>query len=162
MTLLAWTDELATGHAEMDQTHREFIELLDRVEAVRGADAATVLPVYDELIAHTTEHFAREDAWMQANGFAVENCHSLQHTQVLGVLQEVRKRIVEQGQVQLLGELLPGLIQWFDGHARAADAGLAAVIAEAEQARAQAAAEGRTCEPVAAMAGCGSLSCSDA
>lgn len=162
MTLLAWTDELATGHAEMDQTHREFIELLDRVEAVRGADAATVLPVYDELIAHTTEHFAREDAWMQANGFAAENCHSLQHTQVLGVLQEVRKRIVEQGQVQLLGELLPGLIQWFDGHARAADAGLAAVIAEAEQARAQAAAEGRTCEPVAAMAGCGSLSCSDA
>ncbi len=162
MTLLAWTDELATGHAEMDQTHREFIELLDRVEAVREADAATVLPVFDALIAHTTEHFAREDAWMQANGFASENGHSLQHTQVLGVLQEVRKRIVEQGQVQLLGELLPGLIQWFDGHARAADAGLAAVIPEAEQARAQAAAEGRACEPAAAIAGCGSLSCSEA
>ncbi len=162
MTLLAWTDELATGHAEMDQTHQEFIALLDRVEAVRGADAATLLPVYDELIAHTTEHFGREDAWMLANGFAAENCHSLQHTQVLTVLHEVRKRIVEQGQVELLGELLPGLVQWFDGHARAADAGLAAVITEAEQARAQAAAEGRAGEPAAAIAGCGSLSCSEA
>ncbi len=162
MTLLAWTDELATGHAEMDQTHQEFIALLDRVEAVRGADAATLLPVYDALIAHTTEHFAREDAWMSANGFAAENCHSLQHSQVLTVLHEVRKRIVEQGQVELVGELLPGLVQWFDGHARAADAGLAAVIAEAEQARAQANAEGRRCEPATAIAGCGSLSCSDA
>jgi hemerythrin-like metal-binding protein len=158
MTLLAWTDDLTTHHPQMDDTHREFVELLDRVHAAQAAPFEDLLAAYDALQAHTVEHFAQEDRWMVATGFAPENCHSLQHRQVLAVLDEVRRRMVDDpAQRTLVAELLPGLVQWFEQHAPAADHGLAMHLAEVGYdtitgTLRQAVAEG-------AVSGCGSAAC---
>ena len=85
MPALPWTEGLELGLSFMDDTHKEFIDLLARAEA---ADDATLPAVWEELVAHTADHFGREDEWMLATGFALGNCHSSHHKVVLQVLRD--------------------------------------------------------------------------
>jgi hemerythrin len=158
MTTLVWTDDLATSQPQMDQTHREFVELLaDFEDALDTPLAATR---FDELLAHTEQHFAQEDRWMASLGFAPQNCHGLQHAQVLRALREVAQLQGRPEQGDVLRLILKELAAWFPAHASMMDAALAAVMAERgfdpETGRI-----GLPREPEAALiTGCGGSTCS--
>jgi len=119
--LLAWSDELAIGHAIMDDTHREFVDLLNRVGV--AADAG-VLAALDEFIAHTQDHFGQEERWMEATGFPPLGCHKGEHEKVLETVLEVRKRVAA-GDPRLGRMLAEALAEWFPQHAASMDAVLA-------------------------------------
>ena len=85
MQHLEWSDALALELPAMDQTHREFVDLLAAVNAASDDD---LLAHWTALVEHTDDHFSREDDWMQATRFASSNCHSTQHKIVLQVLRE--------------------------------------------------------------------------
>ena len=85
MALLEWTDAMAVDVPAMDATHQEFVVLLQALEAATDGE---LIDRYVELLTHTDVHFAREDAWMLATGFAASNCHSLQHKMVIDVLRD--------------------------------------------------------------------------
>lgn len=121
MPALPWSDGLALGLSFMDDTHKEFVELLARAEE---ADDAILPALWEALVAHTADHFTREDEWMYSTGFSRDNCHSLQHRVVLQVLREGLARA-------LAGDLAPArmmiqeLAVWFPQHAQTMDAALA-------------------------------------
>ena len=119
--VLAWSEQLAIGQTTMDETHREFVEQLNRVGA--AADAA-VLPALDDFIEHTKAHFGQEERWMDAIEFPPRGCHLGEHEKVLETVREVRKR-VEAGDVQLARTLAEALAEWFPQHATSMDAILA-------------------------------------
>ena len=73
----------------MDETHREFVDLL--AQAVQ-ADDARLLPAWNALIDHTQDHFDREDRWMTDTRFSSSNCHTTQHKVVLAVMREGGRR----------------------------------------------------------------------
>lgn len=124
MALLEWTDGLQLGHDVMDDTHREFVELLNRVGAATGAEQLAVL---DEFIAHTEAHFGQEERWMEAMQFPPLACHRTEHAGILEVMREVRKRIA--GGEAHYGEVLAKAIaEWFPLHAQSMDAVLALYI----------------------------------
>jgi hemerythrin len=157
MSLLNWSDALTLQHPEMDLTHQEFVALLQGVEAALTGPTEALLASYDEMVAHTAEHFAREDRWMLATGFSPQNCHSGQHSQVLGVLREVGRLAREEGKPETIGHLLPELARWFEHHAQVVDAGLAQHldsvgfdVATGQVVR----------PPQAELSGCGSATCS--
>lgn len=156
---IAWNDQLLNHHPQMDATHREFVEHLQQVQAVLGQPDAVLLPRFDALLAHTVEHFAQEDRWMKDLGFTDGNCHSAQHTQVLAVLKEVRRQHVDEGQADLIPRLLPELMAWFENHAQAADAGLAASMAEVGYDVASGVMTNPPRGEAAEQSGCGSTAC---
>ncbi|MDO9144017.1 bacteriohemerythrin [Rhodoferax sp.] len=121
MPALQWTDSLALGLSEMDTTHQEFVALLAQV--VHAPDDA-LLPLWRDLVAHTDDHFAREDRWMQSTGFAASNCHTSQHRVVLQVLREGDKR-GSAGELAVVRQMADELGTWFPMHAQAMDAALA-------------------------------------
>lgn len=121
MPTLQWSNSLALGLPEMDATHHEFVDLLARV--VNAPDDA-LLPLWRELVAHTDDHFAREDRWMQSTGFAASNCHTSQHQVVLQVLREGDKR-GSAGELAVVRQMADELGTWFPMHAQAMDAALA-------------------------------------
>jgi hemerythrin-like metal-binding protein len=134
MAALNWTDELALQQPLMDDTHREFVGLLAEVEAAvqRATPDVAAAAVSDSLarfVAHTEAHFAQEDAWMATIGFAPTNCHARQHAEVLQLLREVQRRVQGDGNVALVGQLVPAVAEWFVPHARNMDGGLAQVMA---------------------------------
>lgn len=161
MTPLAWTPALELRQPRMDATHREFVDLLAEVAQALPNAPADAGRALDRLIEHTVEHFAQEERWMSALGFQPDNCHSTQHTQVLEVMREVRRRSAAADDLEaraLLEPLAEGLAQWFPMHAQMMDAALAMVMAEAgfDPDRPTA----PRASTAAAISGCGSAGCS--
>ena len=125
MPTLTWTDDLALAHPQMDATHQEFVDLLGAAETALAQSPEAALAAYESLVEHTVAHFAQEDRWMIATGFAPENCHTRQHTTVLTLMREVVRLAREEASWQPLGVLLHELALWFPQHALMMDAGLA-------------------------------------
>lgn len=162
MPTLAWTDDIALSHPEMDTTHREFVELLAAAETALLTSPQAALDPYEALVDHTVAHFGQEDRWMAATGFAPENCHSFQHAQVLGLMQEVTRLAREQGDFGPLSRVLPELAHWFVSHAQSMDAALASHLQQVGFDPAT----GQLSRPLQAqtpaISGCGGSSCSPA
>lgn len=124
MAGLQWTEALWLDLPLMDDTHREFVDLLAQVE--QAVDA--VLPLaWEHLITHTEAHFGQEDAWMRNTRFASSNCHSMQHSVVLQVMRE-GLQAAQAGQTDALAalrQMAHELGVWFSSHAQSMDAALA-------------------------------------
>ena len=126
MPLLEWSDALRLGQSVMDETHREFVELLNRFGAAGDADRLARL---DEFIAHTEAHFRQEEAWMERMEFPPLACHRTEHEGVLEIMREVRKRIAG-GEAHYGAVLAQAIAEWFPLHAGSMDTVLALFIRE--------------------------------
>lgn len=158
MSLLEWSDALALDLPAMDDTHREFVELLARVHQ---ADDAALLARWQQLIAHTDDHFGREDQWMHSTGFSSSNCHSMQHKVVLQVMREGLVR-GQAGDLALVRQMAQELGIWFPQHAQAMDAALALHLRGVGFDPASGVVHMPAALPRSAIHGCGGASCSDA
>ena len=118
---LDWTPELFLGDARMDDTHEEFVTLLNQLLATPPDQQ---LPLYRALIDHTVEHFAQEERWMLSTGFSADNCHAEEHATILETMQAVVQHS-EQGDTELITRMAEALAEWFPLHATSKDAGLA-------------------------------------
>lgn len=124
MPALAWSDSFVLDLAAMDDTHREFIDLLATV--VNAADP-DVLSAWQALVSHTEDHFERENHWMRSTGFAKSNCHSTQHDVILQIMREGDKR-GQAGDLGVIRQMAYELGIWFPGHAENMDAALATYL----------------------------------
>ncbi len=119
MADLQWNSTLELGVERMDATHREFVELWNRLAE---ADADELMTALDALVAHTIDHFGQENRWMERVGFP--GCHRAEHDRVLEVLAEVQKHAA-RGDVFFVRRLVEELPRWFENHAGGMDAALA-------------------------------------
>ena len=138
---LPWTASLHTGDERMDETHKEFTDMLNEILATPQDQQ---LPLYRQFLLHTVEHFNQEERWMVATGFAAENCHAEHHATIL----ETMTRLAE------------ALAEWFPGHAASMDAGLAIHMKNVGfDSVTETVADPSKIQSVT-MSGCGSVSCS--
>ena len=158
MAQLEWSDALDLDLPLMDDTHREFVDLL---AAVDGADDAHLASTWQALVDHTVQHFGQEDAWMAATRFASGNCHSQQHKVVLQVMREGLAR-AQQGDVKVLRMMASELALWFPQHAQSMDAALALHLRRVGFDGATGMVHAPQALPGGLIHGCGSASCGDA
>lgn len=123
---LSWNEELVLGDPRTDLTHQEFVDL---VNATTAAAPEAKLALYQELLAHTVEHFAQEERWMSACGIPADFCHFGQHNSVLEVMKEVERRALA-GEIAYIGSMIEALVEWFPQHASSMDAGLVSFLQE--------------------------------
>ena len=153
---LTWNPQLHTGDDRMDDTHEEFVDMLNRLLATPPAEQ---LPLYREFVAHTVEHFAQEERWMLATGFSADNCHASHHATILETLNAVVDHF-QQGDTEIINRLAEALVEWFPQHAASMDAGLALHMKDVGfDSRTETLADPDRVKP-ATMSGCGSVSCS--
>jgi len=120
MALMEWQDSLALGVAQMDATHREFV---DQLNALAAAPDDALLGLLDAFIVHTEAHFAQESLWMRETGFPPTHCHEAEHEGVLGVMRDVR-RYVAEGKVHVGRVLAAELPEWLRNHVATMDGAL--------------------------------------
>lgn len=117
----AWSDAYLLGYQPMDDTHREFLEIVDAMLATDDAGFAALL---DRFILHATDHFERERLWMESSAFPATECHVDEHGAVMHSVGQVRA-IVATGNIAEGRRLAAELAKWFPGHADYMDAALA-------------------------------------
>jgi hemerythrin len=140
----------------MDDTHQEFVTLLNEL---LKTPPERQLPLYRAFIEHTVAHFAQEERWMLATGFAPDNCHASHHATILETMRAVVEHF-EQGDTDIINRLAEALAEWFPQHAASMDAGLALHLKDVGfDTRTETLADPGKVRP-ASMSGCGSVSCS--
>lgn len=121
MATIEWSGAFCLDLPLMDDTHRQFVDLL----ALAQDAADDALPAaWQSLIEHTDGHFAQENRWMLATGFSSSGCHTIQHKVVLQVMREGAVQAAA-GDMASLRNMASELALWFAQHAQTADAALA-------------------------------------
>jgi hemerythrin len=116
-----WSDNFLLGYGPMDETHREFVELVEGLLTCADVEMAERLARF---AAHSEAHFADELQWMQATDFPATQCHADEHAAVMKSVREVQE-LVQAGNVEIARSLAQELARWFPGHAGYLDASLA-------------------------------------
>lgn len=115
-----WSDRYLLGHPAMDDTHREFVELVNALLTVDASDLESALA---EFARHAEAHFEQENRWMDMDGFPARDCHVDEHNKVLASVREVQEELAN-GNVQLVRDLAVALMDWFPAHADYMDSAL--------------------------------------
>ncbi len=121
---MPWTEQFALGVAEMDATHREFVELAD---ALQSASDTEFPELFAQLHEHTRLHFENEGRLMKAGRFPAIGEHHNEHLRVLGELAHF-SRSLARGRLDLARLYAKGLSGWFAIHLSTMDAALAACL----------------------------------
>ncbi len=158
MRELLWSDALSLDMPAMDDTHREFVDLL---ALVHHANDEGIVACWSQLVEHTQEHFDREDAWMQQTAYATGNCHAMQHQVVLQVMREVLRR-GREGDVAIVRQIADELALWFPEHAQSMDAALSFHLRSVDFDPVTGRVRNPAALPEQAITGCGGASCSPA
>ena len=109
---LTWKAAFACGQKDIDQEHRELFRLSNvllakaaiRSEAPEQFDAA-----FDALLAHVSDHFAHEEAILQAHGYEHLQAHAEKHQQLVAQALRLRQSINQQEGLSV-GELVDFLV----------------------------------------------------
>jgi hemerythrin-like metal-binding protein len=154
--VMAWTESLQTGDARMDETHLEFV---DMINAILATPEEEQLPVYKKFLDHTVEHFAQEERWMLATGFSADNCHAEHHATILETMRVVEAHYLDSD-TTIITRMAEALAEWFPGHANSMDAGLAAHLKSVGFDSISETLADPSAIKTVTMSGCGSVSCS--
>ncbi|MGE5478150.1 MAG: bacteriohemerythrin [Bacteroidales bacterium] len=90
MSVIEWHDGLNVGMDFMDHDHAETAAQINALAQSSGAERIAVLEAF---IAHSREHFAREEAMMEKTGFFALHCHRDEHARVLAEFEVVLARL---------------------------------------------------------------------
>lgn len=123
---MEWTDDYLLGYPPLDDTHREFVDVVRALIAAPDDRVADCLAAFAR---HAESHFGKERAWMAETEFPAAECHNDEHEAVLKSVREVQA-IVAAGDVSPARSLAQALVDWFPGHADYLDSALAAWISK--------------------------------
>lgn len=123
MTIIEWDDaRFLLRVSEMDETHREFVALVNQLDAASDRDFPALFHAF---IEHCQQHFEQEEQLMRETGFSAYAEHRDDHQRILGELAQFRKR-VDRGIIAFgrnyIRERMP---TWFPIHAATMDSALA-------------------------------------
>lgn len=121
---MPWDERYSLGVAEMDATHREFVDLADALQAASDADFPAL---FAQLHEHTRLHFEHEGKLMKACRFPAIGEHNSEHLRVLGELAHFA-RGVAAGRLGMARNYVTALPAWFSTHLATMDSALAACL----------------------------------
>ena len=125
---MAWDEaRYALGVPEMDDTHREFVELSYALLVASDEDFPALFVKLNE---HTRQHFEHEGKLMKSCRFPAIGEHNSEHLRVLGELAHFA-RGVAAGRLGLAREYVRNLPTWFDSHLATMDSALAGCLKKA-------------------------------
>ena len=111
------------GMAQMDKTHAEFVELINRLGRAEKAEFVTLFPA---LVEHTRKHFDAEQALMEDSRFPATGEHWSEHQRVMGELTRFGEKVAAGSTLMGRAYIREQLPQWFELHTLTMDSALAA------------------------------------
>lgn len=121
--LSRYSANLNLGVHEIDQTHLEFIVL---VQKLQDCPANQFGVLFYRLVEHTRTHFESEEKLMLSLSHGLLTEHRNEHNRVLGDMNRFAKSI-EKGRLSMARAWVnESLLDWFENHTATMDSALAA------------------------------------
>lgn len=119
---IPWSAEFETSIAAIDEQHRGFLHILNRLSALkeRGAPGDEAVALLERLQIYALTHFALEEALMARNAYAGLDAHVAEHRAFSTRIMDSVARI-HRGESFLLDDLAGFLSDWFVRHIQTVD-----------------------------------------
>jgi hemerythrin-like metal-binding protein len=119
MARLQWQPAFETGIAEVDEQHRKFISLINRLEDCisdrKPSDECGIPAVLADLVNYAHYHFAFEEKLQENIDFSERTHHLERHTEILNWLNIQSDRL-QSYDSSAAKDLLNHLMDWFLNH----------------------------------------------
>ena len=127
MAKLEWSESLKLGVESMDQDHKFLISLMNKLEALEGANAEKdqISQCFNDLLEFTVKHFSKEEEFMESMQFDGLNSHKLIHKELLRRLGDHHDEFNKTGVIS--EGLMDFLVIWLKSHICGIDAKYAKV-----------------------------------
>ncbi len=128
-----WDSSLATGNEAIDSQHQGLFRLSAGLAAAAESDDAGSQAVTDavwELTDYVVQHFADEEAMMEASGYPVLGLHRSLHEQLTADVMALAQKVFASDEVDG-AKLAAFLAGWLRGHIRGEDMAFVRTLNEA-------------------------------
>ena len=117
MALLEWKEEYATGIDDVDQEHKDLIDVINRLhELLLADDAKLTVPAFlARLIEGVSAHFALEELIMGESGYPELAAHREDHERLLDVIRDLVEAFGQAEELDSV-DLAMRLEPWFSQH----------------------------------------------
>ncbi len=117
MALLQWKEEYGTGFDDVDDEHKDLIDIINRLHDLLLADNAklTVPAFFDDLLRGVSAHFALEERIMDESDYAERAGHREDHDRLLEEIRELKEAFEQAEEIDSV-ELAMRLEPWFSRH----------------------------------------------
>ena len=129
--VITWSDQLATGLADVDSQHQRLIDIINVLGNLhaRGATAEELIPVLAELRDYTVYHFQNEANLMQS--WPVNAANKAAHLKAhQGFVERIEKagEMIATNPADVVDHLLAFLVKWLVHHITGVDTRMAREI----------------------------------
>jgi hemerythrin-like metal-binding protein len=116
-SLFKWKNDFSVGIKELDDQHRNFFEILNRLGEAAGGNKGMVVvgPVLQELKEYSRHHFTEEENWLKIIGFPGLQHQKLQHGFFISQVSELQDRY-SKGEGNIPVSTLEFLRDWLMNH----------------------------------------------
>jgi hemerythrin len=114
--MIEWTDALSLGIPEIDDQHRVFIDMVNRLNTFSRSRASReeLRTILADLVCYAEVHFSDEEGWMQRSGYPQFQEHAQEHSTAAATIHDMMFRDIEG--LELYGALGAFLMPWMVSH----------------------------------------------
>jgi len=120
--LFHWSDDFSVGIQEIDEQHKELVDLLNQLHVAihEHHGTETSRKILDDLADYTRTHFAVEESLMRVSNYPEFAAHKQNHEELIGQVIALQEKL-DTGQAAITFELLHFLKVWLTRHINEAD-----------------------------------------
>ncbi len=124
MTLIEWSPQFSLGVAELDNEHRDLLQIINRLyeQIQSGHYQTTVIDALEELHGSAANHFAHEEEIMRNRHYAKFDEHHADHRRLLAEITAMIHQC--QDGIDDDEAMAKWLYEWFSHHSKTHDAPL--------------------------------------
>lgn len=112
-----WTEDLSVADDEMDQDHRQLIDIINRLSMAEALGNRQVIEfVLEDLVRYTQYHFQREEQLMEKLLYPGREQHRKIHHGIRSRLEEIRWEYLQGMRSTIQKDLLEFLSVWLSNH----------------------------------------------
>lgn len=130
MELILWEKKFATGNEKLDQEHREFAQMVNRLHQAfeEGTEHASVQATAADLHRHLMTHLEEEEELMRRSGYPGLDSHVREHKRFAERLDALKTEVAYKYRTAPV-HAIRFMAEWWIDHIRTADKEFGAYLA---------------------------------
>jgi hemerythrin-like metal-binding protein len=122
MALIQWKDEYSVGINSIDQQHKIWIGLINKLhEAMGKGEGKKVLgDIYEEIVEYTKTHLKNEEVLFEKYGYSDTAAHKMVHSKLTNQVLDKQKEFNE-GKSVITMDVMNFLKSWLIDHIQNTD-----------------------------------------
>ncbi|MFZ4855493.1 MAG: bacteriohemerythrin [Desulfuromonadaceae bacterium] len=122
MQILKWSSELEVGLEQIDNQHKQLINIINELTIAVEYDQpnSVLLPIVDKLQEYANSHFKAEEDLFTTYDYPDREVHEAEHTTFIGSIKYIRRQC-EIIDTSMSTKIRDFLLQWLCTHIKVND-----------------------------------------